>query len=143
MSDTNIGAENVTLNYEGSTPATFDQVAGDLYDPLPELALSRESLDDTHTGSKWERSKAGMRKAGGMQYKLKTTAAGLATIKEDFKTGKERSWQFVVPSDSADATGGKETFEFKAWISELKILPSMKDETFVVFSFNVNEVKGY
>lgn len=140
MSDTNIGAGKVTLNYEGSTPDTFDQVAGELYDPLPELAISRDALDDSNTGHKFERTKAGIRKVAALQYKIKTTAAGLSTMKSDFESGAERKWQYVIPSDETQE-GGDEAVVITAWISELKKVPSLKDETFVFVTLNVNAVE--
>lgn len=138
--DINIGAGQIILALEGSTPDTFVDV-GALLDPIPEVDLSRDALDDTNTKSNWERTKAGIRKAAPVAFKIKTTAAGYADIKTMFGEGTEGRWSFTIPDDSGTA-GGVEEIIFKAWISNLKKTASLKDETFINLTLNINEVEG-
>jgi hypothetical protein len=140
MADTNIGAGKIILALEGDTPDTFVDI-GALLDPIPEIDLSRDSLDDTNTKSNWDRTKAGIRKAAPIAFKIKTTAAGYADIKELFGLGTEGRWKFTIPDDSI-APGGVEEIIFKAWVPNLKKSPSMKDETFINLTMNINEVEG-
>mgnify|MGYP000384697477 FL=1 len=138
--DTNIGAGQIILALEGVTVDTFADI-GPLLDPIPEIDLSRDSLDDTNTKSNWERTKAGIRKAAPAAFKIKTTAAGYADIKTMYELGTEGRWKFTIPDDSG-AVGGVENIIFKAWIPNLKKVPSLKDETFIMLTLNINEVEG-
>lgn len=135
MTDKNIGAGLAVLKrYTGAVGTDI----GALYDPLPEIDYSRDSLDDTNTKSSFERTKAGIRKAGPLTFKIKSDAAGLATAKADMESGAESIWCFVIPTSVTGET--TEEFFFKAWVSNVKSMPSMKDETFVNLTLNVNEL---
>lgn len=135
MTDINIGAGLAVLkHYVGAVGTDI----GALYDPLPEIDYSRDALDDTNTKSTFERTKAGIRKAGPLTFKVKSDAAGLATIKSDYEAGTESVWSFIIPTS---ATGGQtEEIFFTAWVSSFKKAPSMKDETFINITLNVNEL---
>lgn len=139
MTDTNIGAGKIILALEGDVIDTFVDI-GELYDPIPEIEISRDAVDDTNTGSIWERTKAGMRKAAPVAFKIKTDAAGSAAILTAFKAGTEKRWKFTIPNDSS-AKGGVEAIIFKAWVGSHKKAPSLKDETFINFTANINEVE--
>lgn len=135
MPDLNIGAGLAVLSrYTGAVATDI----GALYDPLPEIDYSRDALDDTNTKSNYDRTKAGIRKAGPMTYKVKTGASGLATIKADFESGTESVWRFTIPT-SADGQTTEDVF-FTAWVQNYKVMPSMKDETFVSITLNLNEL---
>lgn len=138
--DTNIGAGQIILGLEGVTPDTFVDI-GALLDPIPEVDLSRDSLDDTNSKSNWDRTKAGIRKAAPVAFKIKTTAVGYADIKTMFGLGTEGRWSFTIPDDSG-AVGAVEEIIFKAWVTNLKKIPSLKDETFINLTLNINEVEG-
>jgi hypothetical protein len=138
--DINIGAGNIILALESPTPDTFVDI-GALLDPIPELDLSRDSLDDTHSKSAWDRTKAGIRKAAPLAFKIKTTAAGYGDINSMFRSGIEGRFKFTIPDDSA-SLGGTEEIIFKAWVPNLKKTPSLKDETFINLTLNINEVEG-
>lgn len=139
MADTNIGAGQIILALEGVTADTFVDI-GALLDPIPEIDLSRDSLDDTNTKSSWERTKAGIRKAAPVAFKIKTTAAGYDDIKTMWDLGTEGRWKFTIPDDSG-SVGGVEDIIFKAWVASLKKTPSLKDETFIMLTLNINEVE--
>jgi hypothetical protein len=138
--DTNIGAGQIILGLEGVTPDTFVDI-GALLDPIPEVDLSRDSLDDTNSKSNWERTKAGIRKAAPLAFKIKTTAAGYSDIKTMYDLGTEGRWSFTIPDDSV-RSGGVENIVFKAWIANLKKTASLKDETFINLTLNINEVEN-
>jgi hypothetical protein len=138
--DTNIGAGQIILGLEGVTADTFADI-GALLDPIPEMDLSRDALDDSNSKSNWERTKAGIRKAAPLAFKIKTTAAGYADIKTMYGLGTEGRWKFTIPDDSG-LVGGTEDIIFKAWIPSLKKMPSLKDETFITLTLNINEVEG-
>jgi len=140
MPDTNIGAGAVILSLESATPDTFVDV-GQLYDPLPEVDFTRESLDDTNTKSATERTKAGIRKIAPLAFKVKTTADGYADMKTLAGTGEEKRWKYIIPDDSG-AAGGTEELIVKAWVSGVKRIPAMKDETFIMLTLNINELEG-
>ncbi len=136
----NIGAEKIILARESDAPETFVDI-GELYDPIPELDLQSNSQDDTSTKSKFERTKSGMTKIGPLAFKIKTSAAGAADVKADLLSGEERRWQFTIPSDET-TPGGVEVHVLKAWVSSYKLTPSIKDETFIMLTLNVNEIEG-
>lgn len=138
--DINIGAGQIILALESGPPETFVDV-GPLLDPIPEVDFSRDALDDTNTKSGWERTKAGIRKAAPVAFKIKTTAAGYVEIKTMYGLGTEGRWKFTIPDDSV-TVGGIDDIIFKAWISNLKKTPSLKDETFINLTLNINEVEG-
>ena len=135
MTDINIGAGLAVLKHYVAAAGTD---IGALYDPLPEIDYSRDALDDTNTKSTFERTKAGIRKAGPLTFKVKSDAAGLATIKADYEAGTESVWCFIIPT-SASGSATEEVY-FKAWVSNFKKMPSMKDETFISITLNVNEL---
>lgn len=139
MTDTNIGAGKIIFALEG-VPDTFSTI-GELYDPIPEVDLSREGVDDTNTASNWERTKAGMRKAAPITLKIKTDAAGEADIIAAFNDGEEKRWKFTMPNDSV-TKGGVKDIIFKAWVGGHKTAPSLKDETFIFVTLNINEVES-
>jgi predicted secreted protein len=139
MTDTNIGAGKIILALEGNTPDTFVGI-GELYDPIPEIEVSRDGVDDTNTGSVWERTKAGMRKAAPVAFKIKTDAAGYADVIAAFNDGAEKRWKFTIPNDSV-TKGATEEIIFKAWVGSHKKAPSLKDETFIFINLNINEVE--
>jgi predicted secreted protein len=139
MTDTNIGAGKIILALEGDVVDTFVDI-GELYDPIPEIEVSRDGLDDTNTKSKWERTKAGMRKAAPVAFKIKTTAAGSDAILAAFNDGAEKRWKFTIPDDST-TKGEVEEIIFKAWVGSHKKMASLKDETFINFTANINEVE--
>ena len=140
MADTNIAAGAVMLELETATPGTYADF-GELYDPIPEIAISRDSLDDTNSKSAWERSKAGIRKAAPVTFKIKTNAAGYADAMTMISSGDEGRWKYTIPNDSV-SVGGTEEVIFKAWVSDVKKVPSLKDETFIMLTLNINEVEG-
>lgn len=137
---TNIGAGKIILARESDTPETFEDV-GELYDPIPELDFQRDSLDDTNTKSAYERTKAGLKKVSALAFKIKTSAAAAANVKADWGTGKERRWKFTLPTDET-TPGGTEEIIFAGWVSNYKLTPAIKDETFIMLTINVNEVEG-
>lgn len=137
--DTNIGAGKIILALEGDIADSFANV-GELYDPIPEIEITRDGLDDTNTGSDWERTKAGIRKVAPVAFKIKTDAAGSDAVLAAFKSGKEKRWKFTVPNNNP-AQGGVEEIIFKAWLGSYKTSPSLKDETFINFTANINEVE--
>jgi hypothetical protein len=137
--NTNIGAGKIILALETATPDTFADI-GELYDPIPEIEVSRDGLDDTNTGSDWERTKAGIRKAAPVAFKVKTDTAGAAEILAAFTSGEEKRWKFTIPNNKT-TPGGVEEIIYKAWISSYKKSPSLKDETFINFTSNINEVE--
>ncbi|MEY8205414.1 MAG: hypothetical protein RPR40_10100 [Bermanella sp.] len=136
----NIGAGKIILAREGNIADTFEDV-GELYDPIPEIDLQRDALDDTNTASDFERTKAGMKKIGALTFKIKTSATGGANAKADWISGEERRWKFTIPSDEV-SDGGIEAHTLKAWVSNYKLTPSMKDETFILLTLNINELEG-
>jgi predicted secreted protein len=139
MTDTNIGAGKIILALEDNTPDTFVGI-GELYDPIPEIEVSRDGVDDTNTGSVWERTKAGIRKAAPVAFKIKTDAAGYADVIAAFNDGAEKRWKFTIPNDSV-TKGATEEIIFKAWVGSHKKAPSLKDETFIFINLNINEVE--
>tara|TARA_B110000196_G_scaffold317906_1_gene332074 strand:- start:9800 stop:10231 length:432 start_codon:yes stop_codon:yes gene_type:complete len=136
---TNIGAGKIILSLESATPDTFTGI-GELYDPIPEIEVSRDGLDDTNTASDWERTKAGIRKAAPVAFKVKTDAAGADAVLAAFTSGEEKRWKFTIPTNKT-TQGGVEEIIYKAWISSYKKSPSLKDETFINFTTNINEVE--
>lgn len=142
MSDKKIGAGLVTLYRETDTPDTYGAEPFVLYDPIPEIDLSSESLTNTNTKSKMTESRAGITSAAPMAFKVKTSDAGYADILADRRTGKVRKWKFAIPSEGPAATSGVEEFVLTGWVQSVKLSPVLNDETFVTFTLNVNDVDG-
>ncbi|MDP2505384.1 hypothetical protein [Oceanobacter sp. 3_MG-2023] len=138
--NTKIGAGNTVLRRWDGTLGTPEFVdVGTLYDPLPELDLKREENDDTRTDSTWGRTRAGIKSASALAFKIKTDSAGLAGILTDFNSGDENQWEYVIPSEETESET-TETLTLTAWVSNVKKGPSLKDETFVTFTLNINAV---
>jgi hypothetical protein len=138
--ETKIGAGNTLLRRWDNSLGTPAFVSiGTLYDPLPELDLKRAENDDTRTDSSWSRTRAGIKSASALAFKIKTDATGLADILTDFNSGDENQWEYVIPSEETDGET-TETLTLTAWVSAVKKGPSIKDETFVTFTLNINAV---
>lgn len=135
---TNVGAGLAEMARYNDTAKTFDDI-GALYDPLPEIPFERDALDDTHSKTTFERTKAGIKKSGSMEFKLKTGSAGLEIIQADYEAGKESLYRYRIPTAGDELSDTEDVFMY-AWISAYKKVPAMKDETFVLVTFNVNEI---
>jgi len=135
---TNVGAGLASMARYNATTKSFDDI-GALYDPLPEIPFERDALDDTHSKTTFERTKAGIKKSGSMEFKLKTGSAGLAMIQADYEAGTESLFRYCIPVAGDDDSDTEDVFVW-AWISAYKKVPAMKDETFVLVTFNVNEI---
>jgi len=136
MSD-KIGAGVVTLSMADAVDGTYTSI-GVLYDPLPAVDDSRESLDDTNTGSDNTQSKPGIRTLAPMEFKVKTDAAGVDAIKTAYADGATKYFQYAYPSSESGATSGVKTVTLTGWINKTSDAISLKDETFITFGLNIN-----
>lgn len=135
---TNVGAGLAKiLRYDPVSKKLQD--LGAMYDPLPEIPYEREALDDTHSKTEFERTKAGIKKSGSMEIKLKTGSAGLALIKQDYEAGTESLYCYRIPVAGNSESDTEDVYMWM-WVSAFKKAPSMKDETFVMVTFNINEI---